>query len=61
MKNSCSENFVIFAEKCPRESLLKEVTYIEFRFFFLTKRSAKYDFLEIYEIFSVTDSINMGC
>ena len=26
VKDSCSENFVIFAEKCPCESLLEEIT-----------------------------------
>ena len=50
VKDSCSENFVIFAEKCQEESR-----------FFLTKLSTKYDFLEIYQIFNVTNSTNLDC
>ena len=50
VKENCSENFVIFAEKCPWESLLNKLHYIECRFF-LMKSSVKYDFLKIYEIF----------
>ena len=60
VKDSCYESFVTFAEKCPRESLLKEVTlYVESRFFW-KKSSFKYDFLEIYEQFNMTNSTNLG-
>ena len=48
LKDSSSENVVILAEECPWGS------------FCLTKRSAKYDFLEIYEMFNVTNSANLG-
>ena len=63
-KDSCSENFVIFAEKCPWESLLIEVTLCRVSIFF--ERSMytcpiKYDFLEIHEIFNVTNNTNVGC
>ena len=67
IKDSCYENLVTFAEKCPWESILEEVTlYIGSRFFFFffffeSKRLAKYDFLEIYEIFNVANSTNLGC
>ena len=30
LKDSCSENFVTYAEKCPWESLLKEATLCRF-------------------------------
>ena len=29
--------------------------------FFRTKRSAKYDFLEIHEVLNVTNKTNLGC
>ena len=62
IKDSCYEDFVTFAEKCLWESLLEKVTlYVESRFFGKKYISTKYDFLEIYKIFSVTNSTNLGC
>ena len=67
VKDSCSENFVMFAEKFPQKILLKEVTlrrvcFFCFCFFFFfvfwTQCSAKHDFFEIYEIFNVTNNTN---
>ena len=60
VKDSCSGNFVIFAEKCPWESLRKKVTLCGISLFFWLMLSVKYDFLEIYEIFNVTNSTNLG-
>ena len=60
-KDNCSEDFVIFAENYLWESLLKEVTGCRVSIFFWTICSAKYDFIEIYEIFCVTNGTNFGC
>ena len=44
-----------------RDEFSEKVTlYVESRFF-LKKLSTKYNFLEIYEIFNVTNNTNLGC
>ena len=48
-KDSCFENIVISTERYP------------WRSFFSTKRSTKYNFLGIHEIFNVTNSKILGC
>ena len=63
-KDSCSENFVIFIEKCPWEFTQKNVWrklhYVESQFL-SNKTLHQYDFLEIYKIFNMTNSTYLGC
>ena len=63
VKESCIKKFVLVAEKCIWDSLLKEVKLCRVSilfFIFLTKCSTKYHFLKIYQLFGLTNSTNLG-
>ena len=48
VKDSCSEDFIIFAEKCPYKRVYwRKLCKVSI---FLTKHFAQSDFLEIYKI-----------
>ena len=60
-RQPCSENFVKLAEKYPWLSLLlRKLQYVESPLF-LTKRSAKYNFLGLYTIINITKTKHLDC
>ena len=59
--DSCSKNYAIFVGKYPLWSLLSRKVQYEESQIFCMKRSTKYNFLGIYEIFNITNSPNLNC
>ena len=51
---------LFYRKKLSDKNLLKEVSTRRVSIFW-KKSSARYDFIEIYKIFSVTNSKNIGC
>ena len=61
VNDSCSVKVCNICRNMSVKEFTEEVILSRASIFFLTKCSAKDNFLEIYEIFNVTNSTNLGC